>query len=449
MRIHEFRRAPPAPPEPGPSSQRLGCGRAPPSDPDGPVLDLHELWARAGSAVRTGLPRRVRVCATVTRVLPRRHGSHDLELRPTHGWLGGNAPCLNARIGADARDAIAAALGRPFDPAELERQDVTLTCTASWLSEARLRLNVAAIEPAWSVSEAELHRARILDGLARASLLDAQARLPIPVHLERISVLHPPGQGWDDVSATLQALAGAGILRVDDWECRFDGSGAVAELVARLNEAAALHRGREDRGLVLLVRGGGSPARALDTREVAAAIGTLTVPVIVAVGHRTDAPTLSDRTAWLSLPTPSEARHRVLALLEGSAVRAEGAWADLLAALDELERSVRRAGSAGCEAVADGAEACLEAAERRAAVTARAIESGLERTLALLTVPDRSLPAAPDQPNPWTAGLVRLSDAAGRPIAAPEAAIGSLIVTFADGRSLPVATVAPVDPTIH
>lgn len=225
MRIHEFRRAPPATLESEPPPERSRSGRAPPPDPEGPVLDLHELWARAGSAVRTGLPRRFRVCATVTRVLPRWHGSHDLELRPTHGFLGSNAPVLNARIGADARDAIAAALERPFDPTELEHRDITLTCTASWLSDARLRLNVSAIEPARRVSEAELERARILDGLRRAGLLEAQRRLSSPAHLERVSVLHPPGQGWDDVAATLQALAAAGILQVDDLECRFDGPG--------------------------------------------------------------------------------------------------------------------------------------------------------------------------------------------------------------------------------
>ncbi|MDH2313258.1 exodeoxyribonuclease VII large subunit [Methylobacterium brachiatum] len=449
MRIHEFRRAPPAALEPGPPSRQLGCGRAPPSDPDGPVLDLHELWARAGSAMRTGLPRRVRVCATVAGVRPRRQGSHDLDLIPTHGFLGGSAPKLNAHIGVESRAAIATALGRPFDPRELERQDVMLTCTASWLSDARLRLNVVALEPAWRVSEAELERARVLDGLSRAGLLEAQRRLSSPVHLERVSVLHPPGQGWDDVSATLRALAAAGHLRVDDLECRFDGPGAIPALVRRLDEAAGLHRGREDRGLVLLLRGGGSPAGALDAREVAAAIGTLTVPVVVAVGHRTDAATIADIVAWASLPTPSEARHVVLSLLDDAAARAERAWADLVAALDDLERTACRARIAACEAVADAAEACLEAAERRAATATRTLEGGLEQTLTLLGAPDRTARTTPDRPAAWPEGFVRLTDAAGHPITGLEAAIGPLTLTFADGRSLAVVPVAPLDPTIH
>lgn len=449
MRIHEFRRAPPATPEPGPPSDRPRSGLAPPPDPSGPALDVQEVWARAGSAVRTGLPRRFRICATVAAVRTRRQGGHDLDLTPTHGFLGAHAPKLHARIGIESRAAIATALERPFDPAELERRDVTLTCTASWLSEARLRLNVTAIEPAWSVSEAELHRARVLDGLMRAGLLEAQRQLASPIHLERVSVLHPPGQGWDDVSATLQALADAGHLRVDDLECRFDGPGAVPALVRRLDEAATLHRGREEHGLVLLVRGGGSPAGALDAREVAAAIGTLTVPVVVAVGHRTDAPTMADFTAWASLPTPSEARHLILGVLEGSAMRAETAWTDLLTALDELERSVRQAGIAGCEAVADAAEACLEAAERRGAAAVCALEHGLEQTLALLAAPDRPSRSVVNESAPWPEGLVRLSDAAGRPITGPEAVRGPLTLTFPDGRRLTVAAVASLDPTIH
>ncbi|GJE36023.1 exodeoxyribonuclease VII large subunit [Methylobacterium persicinum] len=449
MRIHEFRRAPPATPESGPSPGRPRSGLPPPPDPTGPTFDIHELWARTGSAVRTGLPRAFRVCATVAHVRPRRQGNYDLDLVPTHGFLGGNAPVVSARIGAEACARIAAALERPFDPMELEHRDVTLTCTASWLSDARLRLNVIAVEPAWRVSEAELERARILDGLRRAGLLEAQRQLPSPDHLARVSVLHPPGQGWSDIAETLHALADASHLRVDDLACRFDGPGAVPELIRRLDEAAKLHAGCEDRGLVLLVRGGGSPARALDSREVAAAIGTLTVPVVVAVGHRTDAATIADMVAWASLPTPSEARHLVLTLLDDSAARAERAWADLVAALGDLERSSHRAGIAGCETVADAAEACLEAAERRAATAARALEGGLERTLAVLTARERTACAAPDRPAAWPEGFVRLTDAAGHPINGLEAAVGPVNVTFADGRTLAVAPVAPLDPTIH
>ena len=450
MRIHEFRRAPPATPEGGPPPGRPRSGLPPPPDPTGPALDIHELWARTGSAVRTGLPRAFRVCATVARVRPRRQGSHDLDLAPTHGFLGGNAPVVSARIGVEARARIATALDRPFDPTELEHRDVTLTCTASWLSDARLRLNVSAIEPAWRVSEAELERARILDGLRRAGLLEAQRQLPSPVHLERVSVLHPPGQGWSDIAETLHALAVAGHLRVDDLESCFDGPGAVPELVRRLDEAAKLHAGCEDRGLVLLVRGGGNPAGALDSREVAAAIGTLTVPVVVAVGHRTDAATIADMVAWASLPTPSEARHLVLSLLDDAAARAERAWADLVAALDDLERSVCRASIAGCEAVADAAEACLEAAERRAAVAAHALERGLEQTLAVLTARERTASAAPEQPAAWPDGFVRLTDAADHPITGLEAAIGALTLIFPDGRTLAVSPVVPLDPTtIH
>ncbi|KIU26969.1 hypothetical protein SR39_31110 [Methylobacterium radiotolerans] len=400
--------------------------------------------------MRTGLPRAFRVCATVARVRPRRQGSYDLDLTPTHGFLNGNAPVVGARIGVEARVRIAAALDRPFDPTELEHRDVTLTCTATWLSDARLRLNVTAVEPAWSVSHAELQRARVLDALKRAGLLEAQRRLSPPVHLERVSVLHPPGQGWEDVSATLHALADAGHLRVDSLECRFDGPGAVPALVRRLHEAATLHAGREDRGLVLLVRGGGSAAGALDALEVAAAIGTLTVPVVVAVGHRTDAATIADLVAWASLPTPSEARHLVLSLLDDSAARAEWAWGDLMAALEDLACNARRSGIAGCEAVADAAEACLEAAERRTAAATRALEHGLEHTLAVLATPDRPSRAAPEQPVSWPEGFVRVSDAAGRPITSPEAAIEPLTLTFADGRSLTVAAVAPLDPaTVH
>ncbi|MFF9553975.1 MULTISPECIES: exodeoxyribonuclease VII large subunit [Methylobacterium] len=447
MRIHLFDTSRPPPTDP--PSDRMTGGPSPPPDPSGPVLDVREVWARAGSAVRTGLPRILRLTASVARVEPRGHGGCDLELVPSHGVPGGSSPSLRAHIGVTSREAIAVALGRPFDPAELSGRDLTLTCTVNWLHDGRLRLSVTAIDPDWRASAIQLERARGLNALARADLLDAQRRLPQPVCLERVSILHPPGQGYEDVAATLAALEAAGLIQIDDLPCRFDGSGSAAEVVQRLDEAAALHRGREDRGLVLLVRGGGSPARALDAREVAGAIGTLSVPVAVAVGHRTDAPTLADLTAWRSLSTPSEARHLVLSLLEAAAEHAEGAWADLLAALGELQASVYRTGIARCEAVADEAEACLSAAERRAGAVSLALERGLERVLASLVPAHGSGVVSPEpppvRPSP-SDGLVRLTGPLGQPVPDAASAAGPMTLTFADGVSITVVRVELVDP---
>lgn len=451
MRIHLFDTTRPPPTDP-PSDRPTG-GPSPPPDPSGPVLDVREVWARAGSAVRTSLPRILRLTASVARVELRGHGSCDLELVPSHGVPGGSSPSLRAHIGVESREAIAVALGRPFDPAELSGRDLTLTCALNWLHDGRLRLSVTAIDPDWRASAIQLERARGLDALARADLLDAQRRLPQPVCLERVSIVHPPGQGYEDVVATLAALEAAGLIQIDDLPCRFDGSGSAAEVVQRLDEAAALHRGREDRGLVLLVRGGGSLARALDAREVAGSIGTLSVPVAVAVGHRTDAPTLADLTAWRSLPTPSEARHLVLSLLETAAERAEGAWADLLAALGDLEAGVYRTGIARCEAVADEAEACLSAAERRAGAASLALERGLERVLASL-VPAHGCGVVSPEPPPVrpspSDGLVRLIGPLGQPVPDAASAAGLMTLTFADGVSITVVRVELLDPaTLH
>lgn len=448
MRIHLFDRSrlPPADP---PSDQSADSPTPPPGSTP-PILDLQEIWARAGSSVRTCLPRTLQLTATVTWMQLRGHDSCELELVPSHRPPGSPSPRLRAHVSVADYNAITAKLGGPLDLTTLVHRDITLTCSPVWLPDGRLRLSVTDIGPNSRPSAVKLQRAKDMDALARAGLLDAQRRLPQPVHLERVTILHPSGQGWQDIAGTLAALERAGLLSVDDLPCRFDGSGAAAEVIRRLDEAAALHRGREDRGLVLLVRGGGSPASALDAREVAGAIGTLAVPIAVAVGHRTDAPTLSDLTAWASLPTPSEARHLVLSLVESSAVRAEAGWADLLASLDELERNVRRQVNERCGVIADEAEACLAAAERRAAMASLGLERGLERALsALMPAHDRGVVSpgpTPMRPSPSPDGLVRLTDHAGQPITDPAAASGLLTVTFHDGRSIAVR-VEPLDPT--
>ena len=131
-------------------------------------------------------------------------------------------------------------------------------------------------------------------------------------------------------------------------------------------------------------------------------------------------------------------------------MRAEEAWRRLMASLDDLDARLRRTMTDRCEAVADEAEACLAAAERRAETASLGLEHGLERALAALMPACNSgvVPPAPRpvQPIPSPDGLVRLTDQAGRPVADAATASGLLTLTFGDGRSISVR-VEPLDPT--
>jgi exodeoxyribonuclease VII large subunit len=165
-------------------------------------------------------------------------------------------------------------------------------------ARGQVQLQVSAIDPAVSVGAGVLARRQVRARLAAAGLMGRQRQLRTNVCPLRVGVVAPAGQGLADFVGVLQASPWAWRVRV--VTVASEGPAAPAGIAGAIADLA-----RAD--LVVVARGGGAGVTAAyDTYEVAAAVCTSAVPVVMAVGHHDDA-SVADTCAFRSVSTPTAA----------------------------------------------------------------------------------------------------------------------------------------------
>jgi exodeoxyribonuclease VII large subunit len=233
----------------------------------------------------------------------------------------------------------------------------------------RVSLVMSAIDPVHTLGQLAADRQRVLRALATDGLLDAQARLPLPVVPLRLGLVTSVGSAaYEDV---VQELTGSGIgfdLKVVD--ARVQGNGADLSMVRALS---VLKAQRCD--VVLLVRGGGSRTDlvAFDSERLARAVAAMPVPVLAGVGHEIDS-SVVDEVAHASFKTPTATAAAVVDRVRAALGRADGAWAAVAAA-------------ARADLAAAGARVDARGRRGAAATTAglRRADQGLDRAAARIT----------------------------------------------------------------
>lgn len=179
----------------------------------------------------------------------------------------------------------------------------------------RLRATVAIYEPRGDLQlivesvqpdgEGALLEAflRLKAKLQGEGLFDAGRKRSMPVMPCAVGVITSlQAAALRDVLTTLRRRSPQ--VRVVVYPASVQGAAAPAELRAALQRAQA----RQDVGVILLVRGGGSldDLWAFNDEALIRAIATSTLPVVSGVGHETDF-TLADFAADLRAPTPTAA----------------------------------------------------------------------------------------------------------------------------------------------
>ena len=153
--------------------------------------------------------------------------------------------------------------------------------------------------------------------LKAEGLYDRQRRLPMPLDITRVVVIHPANAAsWADVSTQLMSWQQAGILTVQSLPAAFEGPRASQELVGALMQARTPDVSGQRPDLIVLVRGGGarSGLMALDNEAVARTICTSPIPVLTGLGHASDHSLLED-VAALRADTPSKALAQLATLI--------------------------------------------------------------------------------------------------------------------------------------
>ncbi len=167
------------------------------------------------------------------------------------------------------------------------------------------QLNVEAVRQAGvgNLYEAFLRLKARLDA---EGLFDPAVKRPLPRFPRGIAVVtSPQAAAWQDVIAALGRRAPHLPLTLYPTPVQGDGApGRIVDAIRRAGRRAAA----DGNQVLLLVRGGGSleDLAAFNAEEVARAIRTCPLPVVVGVGHETDV-SIADFAADLRAATPTAA----------------------------------------------------------------------------------------------------------------------------------------------
>ncbi len=206
-------------------------------------------------------------------------------------------------------------------------------------SRVRLRGGLSLFEPrgqfqliariAKPAGEGDLAQqfAKIKKKLEAEGLLEAERKRPLPLLPRTVGIVTSiKGAALKDV---IKVAARRCPVRLVVADCRVQGNTAPPTIIAALEAIQKL----EDLDVVIVTRGGGSAEDlwAFNDEQVARAIASCRVPVVVGVGHEVDI-TIADLVADVRAATPSNAAELVVPEQE-----------ILLGDLESLERDLLRA----------------------------------------------------------------------------------------------------------
>ena len=181
---------------------------------------------------------------------------------------------------------------------------VRLKVTTSFHPRYGLRLVVEEIDPSHTIGELERRRQQTLEALKREGLLGKNGQIPlsqIPMNLAVIS--SDTAAGLADFKAQLAANNYGYQFNVRLFPAAMQGSKTGPEIISRLRQ---ITQWPESFDAVIIIRGGGgrTDLAAFDDEDLARQVANHELPVIVGIGHETDAAVL-DVVAHTSLKTPT------------------------------------------------------------------------------------------------------------------------------------------------
>lgn len=171
-----------------------------------------------------------------------------------------------------------------------------------------LSLQINAVDSFYTLGELEQQRLQTLANLERSGLLYLQQKLSLPVVLQKIAVISSESAaGFGDFMNQLENNPWGYRFAVTLFPSGVQGENAVDELVTQI--------GKVDKrfDILAIIRGGGArlDLEVFNNQAVASAVARCAVPVLAGIGHQRDS-TITDRTAFLSLKTPTAVAEFIL-----------------------------------------------------------------------------------------------------------------------------------------
>ena len=210
---------------------------------------------------------------------------------------------------------------------------VLLRVSVNYHEQYGISLIITDIDPSYTIGDMERIRREILDRLKREGIYDANRELAFPDVPQRIAVVSAQGAaGYGDFINQLQNNQ----YGLKFYTCLFpavmQGQNTVPTMKAALQRVRA-HQRLFD--CAVIIRGGGSTSdlNSFDNYELAAAVATFPLPVVVGIGHERDVTAL-DYIAAKRVKTPTAAAEWLI-----------GRGAEALARMEEIRGEIARAAS--------------------------------------------------------------------------------------------------------
>ena len=264
----------------------------------GRPLTVTQLGGLIDSALREGLPRKVRVVGEVSNFKERGHWYFDLK------DAGAVVSCVMWE--SAARKVVGAGGGYRPEPGH----EVVVTGRGEfWARGGRTQFYAEKIEPV-GAGALDLEFRRLCEELKGLGWFDPERKRPLPRMPRKVAVVTSrTGAALQDVLDTMRRRCPAVGVALGD--VRVQGEGAAAEVARALGW---LSRRGAALGIdaVLLTRGGGSKEDlwTFNERIVAEAIVRCSLPVVAAIGHETDT-TIAELVADERCATPTQAAMRL------------------------------------------------------------------------------------------------------------------------------------------
>ncbi|MEM9991036.1 MAG: exodeoxyribonuclease VII large subunit, partial [Bacteroidota bacterium] len=174
-----------------------------------------------------------------------------------------------------------------------------------------LKYFIEDVNAVHTIGQLELMRQATIGQLRTKNLLQKNARLPLPIVLQRIAVLSSEhAAGLQDFLAQLEQNPYHYRFKIVLFSSSMQGSQVQEELVKQLYN---INHRADDFDLIVVVRGGGArlDLRAFDDVKICEAVANSQLPVLTGIGHDVDEVVL-DKVAHTALKTPTAAADFVI-----------------------------------------------------------------------------------------------------------------------------------------
>jgi len=171
-----------------------------------------------------------------------------------------------------------------------------------------LALHINAIDAFYTLGEMEQQRLQTLAKLEQSGLLYMQQKLLLPPVLQKIAIVSSEtAAGFGDFINQLNNNSWGYRFEITLFPTGVQGENAIPSLVEQIGNVDK----RFD--VLAIIRGGGAKLdlEIFNAEAVATAIARCPIPVLTGIGHQRDS-TIADRTAYLSLKTPTAVAEFIL-----------------------------------------------------------------------------------------------------------------------------------------